>query len=322
MSPALSATDLDRLAGLERAVRAVRALASGRSAAQSVLIYGGPATGKTTLARWLVGAWLCPARERPCGSCPACRALASGGNPDFLLLEPKGAGGLIRLAAICPTTPPDEAYPVSLREFFRLSPLVSPCKVAVIEQAERMTPDAANALLKMLEEPQPSQRLILTTREIGWVLPTVVSRCVGVACEARRPSQDPADALFGPFAEPERRASHQEIFLQLAEWVGRLPSRDSAEALVASDELQDFAERLQKAEGLNPRQARAEVLRLAAEGVRNQDEYDPRRVEAFAEAHRRVLGNVQAGLAFDSLMASVLRHNTRPDRPRTAGNSG
>ncbi|MCA1997976.1 MAG: hypothetical protein LDL56_12210 [Armatimonadetes bacterium] len=318
----MSATDLDRLAGLDRAVRAVRALASGRSTAQSVLIYGGPATGKTTLARWLAGAWLCTGTERPCGSCPACRTLASGGNPDFLMLEPKGAGGLIRLAAICPTTPPDEAYPVSLRDFFRLSPLVSPCKVAVIEQAERMTPDAANALLKVLEEPQPSQRLILTTREIGWVLPTVVSRCVGVACEARRPAGDAVDALFGPFAQPERRASNEELFAQLAEWVGRLPSRDPSEALVASDELQDFAERLQKAEGLNPRQARAEVLRMVAEASRRLGEFDPQTVEAFAEAHRRVLGNVQAGLAFDSLMASVLSRRRRTAGLGSVGNSG
>lgn len=300
----------------------MRALASGRSTAQSVLIYGGPATGKTTLARWLAAAWLCTGAERPCGSCPACRALASGGNPDFLLLEPKGAGGLIRLAAICPTTPPDEAYPLALRDFFRLSPLVSSCKVAVIEQAERLSPDAANALLKMLEEPQPSQRVILTAREIGWVLPTVVSRCVGVACEARRPSDDSVDALFGPFAQPERRASHEELFAQLAEWVARLPSRHPSEALVASDELQDFAERLQKAEGLNPRQARAEVLRMAAEGLRRRDGYDPQAVEAFAEAHRRVLGNVQAGLAFDSLMARVLSRLSRAAHGGSAGNSG
>ncbi len=320
MSPALSVIDLDRLEGLERAVRAVRALASGRSAAQSVLLYGGPSTGKTTLARWLAGAWLCTATERPCGSCSACRSLAKDGNPDFLVLEPKGTSSLIRLAAICPTNPPDESYPVSLREFFRMSPLVSACKVAVIEQAERMTPDAANALLKILEEPHPSQRLILTAQEVGWVLPTLVSRCVGVACEARRPSGGPLASLFGPFAQPERLSSQEELFSRIAAWVDALSSRDPAEALVASDELLDLADRLQKAEGLGPRHARAEVLRLAAEGLRRRESYDPQVLEMFAEAHRRVLGNVQAGLAFDALLAGVLGRLHRRQRRGPNGN--
>lgn len=318
--PGLSAIDLSSLDGSTQAVRAVRALACGRSSAQSVLLYGGPSTGKTTLARWLAQAWLCHSAETPCGRCQACRSFLAGSNPDFLSIGPQGASALIRLSAICPTLAPDEGHPVALRDFFRLSPLASKTKVALLEDADRMTPDAANALLKILEEPQPSQRLILTTREIGWVLPTVVSRCVAVVCPARPVGDDPKDRLFGPFGQPERKAAHAELFDDVYRWVQALPDRSEDEALILSDELQALADRLQKAERLSPRQARAELLRLVAEGCRRLRPRDFGTLEALAEAHRRITANGNAGMVLDALATRLLC--TLRMRQPSSGNHG
>ncbi|MCX7799647.1 MAG: AAA family ATPase [Fimbriimonadales bacterium] len=285
-----------------------------------MLFYGGPSTGKTTLAKWLAQAWLCSSKDPPCGQCPACRSFRGGGNPDFLELAPQGASALIRLSAICPTPGGDESHPTALRDFFRLSPLVSKTKVALLENADRMTPDAANALLKILEEPQPSQRLILTTREIGWVLPTVVSRCVGIACPARAPGGDPSELLFGPFSQPERRAGQPELFEEVFRWVQGLPHRGVTEALLVSDELQLLAERLQKAERLSARQARAEVLKLVAEGCRRLRPTDFDALEAIAEAHRRILANGNAGMVLDALATRLLSARRRMHPPD--GNPG
>lgn len=272
------------------------------------MLYGHEGCGKTTLAKWLAQAWLCTAEPnvRPCGECGACKMAASGKNPDLLGIEPMPPSFIIRLAAICPASPPDRDYPNPLTGFFRLSPLTSRNKVAIIEHADRMNADAANALLKTLEEPFPSQRLILTTRSIGSIIPTVVSRCLCLACPSPNPDPDSKRAIggesWGQMARIQKNPDFYEAFELFA---SRLGERPPSEALVASDQLREFAEALQNLEDLTARQANAEICKLLGECLIKVRPKDVLAAEAVAKAHRRVLGNGNAGLDFDALMATI-----------------
>jgi len=103
---------------------------------------------------------------RPCRACAACRKIDHGNHPDLHLLEPEGAGQQIRVGQV-----------QALAAELSLLPLEGRFRVAVIEHANRLNPDAQNALLKTLEEPPARVCLILAADDAAALLPTVVSRC-------------------------------------------------------------------------------------------------------------------------------------------------
>ena len=134
------------------------------------LLLAGPArVGKTTLALDLCAGLLCLAYEpaaRPCRACLACRKVDARSHPDVHHLAPEGAGQQIRIGQV-----------QALAAELALLPLEGRWRVAVIEQAQRLNPDAQNALLKTLEEPPAGATIILAADEPAGLLPTVVSRC-------------------------------------------------------------------------------------------------------------------------------------------------
>lgn len=149
----------------------VRAVGSGR-APQSVLLVGPAGVGKTTLADDLAAGLLCTVddpHDRPCGACAACRKVAHGNHPDLHRLAPEGAGEQIRLAQV-----------QGLTAELALMPMEAPLRVAIIESAHRLNPDAQNALLKTLEEPVGRACMVLCADDPGTILPTVASRSARV----------------------------------------------------------------------------------------------------------------------------------------------
>jgi len=99
-----------------------------------------------------------------CGSCRSCNKIRSQNHPDILHIEP--AGPMIKINQI--------------REVCRtlvLKPYEARVRVVIISQSHTMNPSAANALLKVLEEPPDRTILILTATETSDLLPTIVSRC-------------------------------------------------------------------------------------------------------------------------------------------------
>jgi DNA polymerase-3 subunit delta' len=100
----------------------------------------------------------------PCGKCRSCRSIESGSHPDIIRIEP--AGSFIKIAQIR-----------DLCDTLALKPYSARLRVVIINQAHTMNPSAANALLKMLEEPPDQTILILTAGQTSDLLPTIVSRC-------------------------------------------------------------------------------------------------------------------------------------------------
>src|SRR6478735_167331 len=105
------------------------------------------------------------------GDHPIARLIAAGSHPDFRLLEriEKPTGGLARNISVGQVR--------SLGEVIGVTPSLSPWRAIVIDSADDLEPSAANALLKMLEEPPANCLFLLVSHVPGRLLPTIRSRC-------------------------------------------------------------------------------------------------------------------------------------------------
>ena len=140
----------------------------------AILLQGIPGTGKKTLARLLAKGLLCREKNPPCGICRDCQLAEKTEHPDLTLIQ---AG-----EPIAPGVRKDRTtIPVDdIRELIRICgehTLDEGNRVALIPDADRMTAQAQNALLKTLEEPPEGHYFILTTEHPENILTTVKSRC-------------------------------------------------------------------------------------------------------------------------------------------------
>ena len=129
------------------------------------LFTGAASVGKATVARDFARLLLCPeggAHEEPCRSC---RRVASGNHPDLISVEPEGRTSL----------GVDQARGVVSQAV--LSPVESPRRVFLFEDAGLMTEQAANTLLKTLEEPTAPVIFLLVAESEDDFPPTIASRC-------------------------------------------------------------------------------------------------------------------------------------------------
>jgi DNA polymerase III subunit delta' len=132
-------------------------------------LFAGPRQiGKTTLARAYAQALNCTGADRPCGQCLNCTKIARGTHPDVRLLE--GQGGTFKIDQIR-----------ALQSEVALSAHEAEWKVYILRNFEQATSEAANCLLKTLEEPPSRVILLLTSSSSSLLLPTIISRCRLVA---------------------------------------------------------------------------------------------------------------------------------------------
>lgn len=153
------------LVGQEHVTRTLRNALSKNRVAHALLFAGPRGTGKTSTARVLAKALNCvqgPAAG-PCNACHHCRSITAGTSLDVLELDAASRRGI------------DEMR--ELRERVKLAPVAAPYKVYIIDEAHMLTTEAANALLKTLEEPPPRVVFILATTEPHKMPVTILSRC-------------------------------------------------------------------------------------------------------------------------------------------------
>jgi len=167
----LAANDLPWLQPLRERLR--RAAADGRMP-HGLLLAGPAGLGKRRLADWLAQLALCEhalATERPCGRCRACRWLGAGTHPDCMEVVPEEDKKLISIDQVRKLV-----HDLSLKSFAGAG------KIAVISPASSLTAQAADSLLKTLEEPTPGSLLILIASQPARLPATVVSRCQKLRC--------------------------------------------------------------------------------------------------------------------------------------------
>ena len=204
--------------------RLAAAIAAGRFP-QASLLAGPPGVGKQRLALWLGQTLLCEERgpEGPCNRCSACRRVLELSHPDvhwFIPIpRPKATdsskqieeaetliGEVIQARRATPLYGRPEgtsSHSLSsirlLQRRVSLTPALGRCKVVIVGDAERLvvqeaSPEAANAMLKVLEEPPGDTFLILTASDPQALLPTIRSRLIPIRVQ-RLPDQVVAQFL-------------------------------------------------------------------------------------------------------------------------------
>ena len=158
---------LDRVAGNAAAIEAVKAaLAQGRLS-HSVLLLGEEGTGTGFCARCIAADWLYP------GGGPAAEAVMRGEGAECILVRAENKSNTISV---------DQVRRVR-REVYNTA-LSAKGRAVIFYAAHQMQAEAANALLKVLEEPPPGVLFLLTATTPAAVLPTIRSRCAAVQLAA------------------------------------------------------------------------------------------------------------------------------------------
>ncbi|MEE5116809.1 DNA polymerase III subunit delta' [Pseudomonas alliivorans] len=141
--------------------------------AHAYLLHGPAGIGKRALAERLMASLLCLRLDGldACGTCKSCLLLAAGSHPDNYVLEPEEADKPIKVDQVR-----------DLVSFVVQTSQMGGRKVVLIEPVEAMNINAANALLKSLEEPSGNTVLLLVSHQPSRLLATVKSRCVQQAC--------------------------------------------------------------------------------------------------------------------------------------------
>ena len=144
------------------------AIASGKIS-HAYIINGERSSGKEFIANVFAMALQCEStgQEKPCNECHSCKQALSGNHPD-----------IIRVTHEKPATIGVEDIRTGVNDDIIIKPYSSDWKIYIISEAEKMTVQAQNALLKTLEEPPAYAVIILLTSNIDSMLSTILSRCV------------------------------------------------------------------------------------------------------------------------------------------------
>lgn len=153
--------------GQEHVVQTLTNAISSQLISHAYLFAGPRGSGKTTVARLLAKALNCQNLKfgefEPCNQCSSCQEINQGRAIDLIEIDAASNRGIEEIR--------------ELREGIKFRPTKSKYKIFIIDESHQLSKDAANALLKTLEEPPSHVIFILATTEIHKMIPTIVSRC-------------------------------------------------------------------------------------------------------------------------------------------------
>lgn len=141
---------------------------AARKISHAYIINGEKSSGKEFIAKIFAMALQCERGEvNPCQECHACKQALSDNQPD-----------IIRVSHEKPNTISVDDIRTQINNDVGIKPYSSPYKVYIVNEAEKMTVQAQNAILKTLEEPPEYAVILLLTTNVNSLLPTILSRCV------------------------------------------------------------------------------------------------------------------------------------------------
>lgn len=158
-----------KLVGQEWAVYYLKEHVTRNSFRHAYLFAGPQGIGRRTLALRFAQALNCSepqAPGEPCGTCRTCVQIERMQHPDLTIIQADRIGGNIKVDQVR-----------DLQRSLSLAPYQAPYRIALLLRFEEANPNAANALLKTLEEPLPKVVLLLTAESAESLPPTIVSRC-------------------------------------------------------------------------------------------------------------------------------------------------
>ena len=156
------------------------------SRANALLLLGPARVVRRRLAAWLGQRLNClaPVGLEPCGTCSSCRTFLAGTHPDYWEIGPsartregkEARRSIIPVAVVSARRDPNHDFDRHVLDFIETGPRVR-AKVVVFDGAQYLNPEAANALLKSVEEPPAGVRFVFIAEDAHEVIPTIVSRC-------------------------------------------------------------------------------------------------------------------------------------------------
>lgn len=249
--------------GYERVTRVFSKIVAAQRFHSSYLFVGPPQVGKRKMARAFAMAIFCHEVEGDyCGECSRCRRILHDRFPDFQIIEPDGA--YIRI---------EQAREMMAEA--AMQPFEAERRVFVLDPVDRMRPEAANSLLKVLEEPFDFAHFILITSNPKAILPTIESRCQKIRFSA---------------------LPYDLVALQLQKQFELSPEEAATLARISGGKP-GLAEQLAQEEFLAERDAIVESLACVAQGGE---------VEALRIAGE-FRGNQQSAVKYLELLIPVLR---------------
>jgi DNA polymerase III subunit delta' len=236
--------------------------------ASTFLFVGPDGSGKRTFARLLAKSLLCrkaPVRQlAPCGACPDCVQVEASTHPDLIEIAKAPEKSTLPLEAII--GPPEARHSEGLCHEISLRPFSGRRKVAILDDADFLAAEGANALLKTLEEPPADSLLILISSSLQKQLPTIRSRSQVVRFQPLSPEEltqlmlrqglvdsperartiaEQSDGGLGTartLADPElsqfrallleRLTSRELDFIELAKAIGSIAEKAGKEAII------------------------------------------------------------------------------------------
>jgi len=183
----------EKIIGQKRVKKTLERLLTSKRVPHALLFSGGEGIGKEAMALEIACALICRNDEYfACGKCNDCRRITQLSHPDVYFLFPA-------TSKITPAEQKEIINSIAKNPYVRLKPWASPSisihrirelkrtsaltsfenkgRVIIIAEAHRMTTEAANSLLKILEEPPPNMTIILTSSQPNLLLSTITSRC-------------------------------------------------------------------------------------------------------------------------------------------------
>jgi DNA polymerase III delta' subunit len=247
-----------------------KALTSERLA--HAYVFAGPeSVGKKTVARRLAEHLLCEF-SNACGQCGQCKTLSAGSNPDYIEILSED---VIKIEAVR-----DLSYKLSLK------PYSGKKKFAVIDNAHLLTTEAANSLLKILEEPKDHTIMVLVTSSPHSLLPTITSRAQKIN--------------FGPLPDHNFVSDSEKAQNQLRqEWFEQFQTQPLGRRLVLATELAE-----QETPDL------LKTINFWLKSLQTELRQDPtselvKKIKEVSKIYRLIQQNVNTKLALTNLMAST-----------------
>ena len=191
-----------------------------KKVSHAYIINGEKSSGKEFIARIFAMALQCEQEGTdPCNECRSCKQALSGNQPDILYVSHEK-----------PNTISVDDIRVQINNNVVVKPYSSRYKVYIINEAEKMTPQAQNALLKTLEEPPEYVVILLLVSNVNTLLPTVLSRCVLLNMKPVR------DSLMKKYLMEELRVPDYKADVCVAFARGNV---GKAKALASSEEFEN-----------------------------------------------------------------------------------
>ena len=154
----------DSLVGQRRAIEALRTAAGGHGMSQAFLFTGPPGSGRSNAAVAFAAALQCEEHPPGCGTCHSCHTVRAGSHADVTVVRTQKLSIGV-----------DEVRDLVRRS--ALAPVGRRWQIMIVEDADRLTDQAANALLKAIEEPTDRTVWMLCAPTVEDLLPTIRSRC-------------------------------------------------------------------------------------------------------------------------------------------------